>query len=119
VPIITARKAAAPMRSAEDFNSFYASPDPWGIASSRFRSRAYERCLAPYIDGRSVLELGCGEGHLTRTVLARAESVLAVDISEIALERGRRPMQSFEPPTSWTSRSRALMSLQQSNVSTI
>jgi hypothetical protein len=50
------------MRTAEDFCRYYETPDPWGIATSRFRTRAYERCLAPHVDGRSVLELGCGKG---------------------------------------------------------
>jgi SAM-dependent methyltransferase len=77
------------MRSAEDFDQFYATPDPWGVKSARFRSRAYQLSLAPYIDGRSVLELGCGEGHLTRAALYSAKSVLGIDISAVAIERAR------------------------------
>lgn len=38
--------------------------------------------LVPSFDGRRVLEIGCGDGRLTRLVSHRAASVVAVDANE-------------------------------------
>jgi cyclopropane fatty-acyl-phospholipid synthase-like methyltransferase len=82
------------MRTAEDFNLYYATPDPWHVARSRFRDRVLRRCLKQFIRDRFVLELGCGEGHLTEAVFGRARSVVGVDISDVAIARA----QSLELP---------------------
>lgn len=37
--------------------------------------------------GRTVLELGCGEGHLTEAVFGDACAVMGVDISNVAISR--------------------------------
>ena len=54
------------MRTAADFNLYYAAPDPWHISHAQFRDKVLRRCLKPFIRNKSVLELGCGEGHLTQ-----------------------------------------------------
>jgi SAM-dependent methyltransferase len=77
------------MRTAEDFNLYYATPDPWHVARSRFRDRVLRRCLKQFIRDRFVLELGCGEGHLTRTIFGRARSVVGIDISDVAIARAK------------------------------
>jgi len=77
------------MRTAEDFNLYYATADPWHVARSRFRDRVLRRCLKQFIRDRFVLELGCGEGHLTEAVFGRARSVVGVDISDVAIARAR------------------------------
>ena len=77
------------MRTADDFNLYYATPDPWHIAGSRFRVRVLRRCLGRLIRDKSVLELGCGEGHLTQELFGRARSVVGVDISDVAIARAR------------------------------
>jgi SAM-dependent methyltransferase len=82
------------MRTAEDFNLYYATPDPWHVARSRFRDRVLRRCLKQFIRDRFVLELGCGEGHLTEAVFGKARSVVGVDISDVAIARA----QSLELP---------------------
>jgi cyclopropane fatty-acyl-phospholipid synthase-like methyltransferase len=82
------------MRTAEDFNLYYATPDPWHVARSRFRDRVLRRCLKQFIRDRFVLELGCGEGHLTEAVFGRARSVVGIDISDVAIARA----QSLELP---------------------
>src|SRR5580692_1157048 len=56
------------MRTSDDFNLYYATLDPWRILRARFRDRVLRRCLTRFIRGKSVLELGCGEGHLTQAV---------------------------------------------------
>jgi cyclopropane fatty-acyl-phospholipid synthase-like methyltransferase len=82
------------MRTAEDFNLFYSTPDPWHISRSRFRDRVLRRCLRKFIRDRFVLELGCGEGHLTEAVFGGARSVVGIDISDVAIARA----QSLELP---------------------
>ncbi|MGQ0686571.1 class I SAM-dependent methyltransferase [Bradyrhizobium sp.] len=77
------------MRTAEDFNLHYATPDPWHIAGSRFRDRVLRRCIGRFIRDKSVLELGCGEGHLTEAIFDRARSVVGIDISDVAIARAR------------------------------
>lgn len=75
------------MRNAHDFDSYYQSPDPWKIASASRRDRALSGIIGPYVAGKSVLELGCGEGHLTASVFRGARSVRGIDISPIAISR--------------------------------
>ena len=77
------------MRTAEDFNNFYATPDPWRISRAPFRDKVLRRCLTPFIRKKSVLELGCGEGHLTEVVFNKARSVVGVDISDVAIARAK------------------------------
>jgi 2-polyprenyl-3-methyl-5-hydroxy-6-metoxy-1,4-benzoquinol methylase len=77
------------MRTAEDFNLYYATPDPWQIARARFRDRVLRRCIKRFIRGKSVLELGCGEGHLTQAIFSRARSVIGIDISDVAIARAK------------------------------
>jgi SAM-dependent methyltransferase len=87
------------MRTATDFNQFYAVPDPWQISRARFRDRVLRRIVSKFIKGKSVLELGCGEGHLTKSVFRRAKNITAVDFSAIAIERAnanRLPNARFE-----------------------
>jgi 2-polyprenyl-3-methyl-5-hydroxy-6-metoxy-1,4-benzoquinol methylase len=77
------------MRTADDFNRYYATPDPWGVSRATFRDRVLRRHLRRSIRNKSVLELGCGEGHLTQAIFHTARSVMAVDISDVAIARAR------------------------------
>jgi len=77
------------MRTAEDFNRYYATPDPWGISRATFRDRVLRRHLTRSTRNKSVLELGCGEGHLTQAVFRKAKSVTSVDISDVAIARAK------------------------------
>ena len=77
------------MRTAEDFNRYYAVPDPWHISRAGFRDKVLRRCLTPFIREKSVLELGCGEGHLTQVIFNKARSVVGVDISDVAIARAK------------------------------
>jgi 2-polyprenyl-3-methyl-5-hydroxy-6-metoxy-1,4-benzoquinol methylase len=77
------------MRTAADFNLYYATPDPWHISHARFRDNVLRRCLKPFIRDKSVLELGCGEGHLTHTIFSKARSVVGIDISDVAIARAK------------------------------
>jgi predicted TPR repeat methyltransferase len=77
------------MRTAADFNQFYAVSDPWQISRAKFRDKILRRCVAKYVSGKAVLELGCGEGHLTETIFNDAKSITGVDFSEVAIERAK------------------------------
>jgi 16S rRNA A1518/A1519 N6-dimethyltransferase RsmA/KsgA/DIM1 with predicted DNA glycosylase/AP lyase activity len=41
--------------------------------------------LVPALDGARVIEIGCGDGRLTRRYSARARSVLAIDPDQSAV----------------------------------
>jgi predicted TPR repeat methyltransferase len=87
------------LRSADDFNSYYQTPDPWGIAHASRRDGALSRIVGPYVPRKTVLELGCGEGHLTATIFREAASIKGIDISPIAISRATTlalPNASFE-----------------------
>jgi len=60
------------MRTAAGFNQFYAVTDPWQISHPRLRDKVLRRAVAKFVPGKSVLELGCGEGHLTQAILNSA-----------------------------------------------
>jgi 2-polyprenyl-3-methyl-5-hydroxy-6-metoxy-1,4-benzoquinol methylase len=77
------------MRTADDFNRYYATPDPWGVSRATFRDRVLGRHLNRSTRNKSILELGCGEGHLTQTIFRRARSVTSVDISDVAIARAK------------------------------
>jgi peptidoglycan/xylan/chitin deacetylase (PgdA/CDA1 family)/GT2 family glycosyltransferase/SAM-dependent methyltransferase len=73
------------------FESLFAGrDDPWAYANP-YERRKYDQTLALVELGPSerVLELGCAEGHFTAELAPRAGTLLAADISEIALERAR------------------------------
>ena len=75
------------MRTADEFNAYYATPDPWGVSRATFRDRVLRRWLTRAIRNKSVLELGCGEGHLAQAVFHKARSVIGIDISDVAIAR--------------------------------
>jgi SAM-dependent methyltransferase len=75
------------MRTAAEFNQFYAVPDPWRISNARFRDKVLRRVVSKYISGKSVLELGCGEGHLTQAIFGDASGVTGIDLSDVAIAR--------------------------------
>jgi len=62
----------------------------------------YARLVAPVLsslgfapEGKSVLEVGCGVGRVTRSLARRFATVLALDVSEEMLRRGRELHQDF------------------------
>src|SRR6266566_2743895 len=71
------------------FQSLLRGPDPWHISHARFRDNVLRRRLKPFIRDKSVLELGCGEGHLTQTIFSKARSVVGIDISDVAIARAK------------------------------
>ena len=74
----------------ENFDEFYAKPDPWSIRNSvqelaRIRKfkEVFRNCRFEF-----GLDIGCGEGHFTST-MDFVSNLTAVDISSVALQRAK------------------------------
>jgi predicted TPR repeat methyltransferase len=72
-------------------NSLWERGDPWDIESSEYER---DRCaqLLRMLGGTRyarVLEIGCGAGYLTRLLAPHADQIVALDISETAIDRAR------------------------------
>jgi len=73
------------------WEAVFAREDPWDYESA-YEQRKYRHTLEmiPGDPFPEVLELGCAEGVFTQMLAEKAENVLAVDISERALERAKK-----------------------------
>lgn len=68
------------------------SHDPWNFETSDYERRKYERTLS-FLDGRRfrrTLEAGCSIGVFTRMLAPLCDELLAVDVSEKAVESARQ-----------------------------
>lgn len=81
---------------------FAADADPWRFETSAYEGAKYAHTLSvlspPYRHG---FEVGCANGVLTAHLAERCDSLLAIDVSETALDHARRrcaqrPSVSFE-----------------------
>ncbi|MBI5241154.1 MAG: methyltransferase domain-containing protein [Elusimicrobia bacterium] len=75
--------------------------DPYQYASSCYELTRFSR-MAALLGGRrfrSALEVGCAEGHFTKTLAALCGRVTALDLSEAALGRARRLVR--QPHVTW------------------
>jgi 2-polyprenyl-3-methyl-5-hydroxy-6-metoxy-1,4-benzoquinol methylase len=54
--------------------------------------------LAPEIDGARVLEIGCGDGRLTRRYAGRARAIVAIDPDQAAIATFRRSVPPHLAP---------------------
>jgi LmbE family N-acetylglucosaminyl deacetylase/SAM-dependent methyltransferase len=83
---------AAPAMNEAYFDERYARrDDPWGFETRWYESRKRALTLAalPAEKYDSALEIGCSIGVLTEQLAARCASILAVDISQQAVDRAR------------------------------
>ncbi|MGQ0765852.1 MAG: glycosyltransferase [Gemmatimonadota bacterium] len=79
------------------FESLFArGRDPWSY-DSPYEARKYQQTLALALahSPRNALEVGCAEGHFTARLAPHVASLVAADISEIALERARDRLRAF------------------------
>ncbi len=72
------------------FDAAYAAGDPWASADSRYlyQRRKYDALVAFLPPGRrfaSVLDVGTGLGLLARRIAERADVVVGLDISQVAV----------------------------------
>jgi SAM-dependent methyltransferase len=76
----------------EYFETLYdGADDPWSFATSDYEAEKYARSLAalgPHYD--RALEIGCSIGVFTRELATRCSALLAIDISDRAIDRARR-----------------------------
>jgi cyclopropane fatty-acyl-phospholipid synthase-like methyltransferase len=74
------------------FEGLYrAEADPWGFATSAYEQAKYDATLAALGTERShrALEVGCAIGVLTTRLATVCDQLLAVEVSETALEAAR------------------------------
>jgi SAM-dependent methyltransferase len=77
---------------ADYFEGLYrADPDPWGFATSAYEQAKYDATIAALGTERAheALEVGCAIGVLTARLAAVCDRLLAVDVSDTALEAAR------------------------------
>jgi SAM-dependent methyltransferase len=82
---------AAGREARRFFDELWSGSDPWDLDRSDFEQRRYARQLA-LLGGRRyrrALEIGCGGGSFTRQLAPLCAELLAIDVSERAIERAR------------------------------
>ncbi|HLZ67116.1 MAG TPA: class I SAM-dependent methyltransferase [Aliidongia sp.] len=82
-----------PLRMPREYakGQYIGTPDPWGFVTSGYERRKYDEILAAIGDGhRNALEMGCSVGVFTHRLAAGCDRLLAVDVSETALDAARR-----------------------------
>lgn len=93
--VLACRQAVRPPVDDAALDAWYATrEDPWSYESEPAERQRYALALE-MLDGTAPqdrprgLEIGCGEGLFTAELAGRCESLLAVDLSAVALERAR------------------------------
>jgi SAM-dependent methyltransferase len=71
---------------------FLKTSDPWGYQTDPISERRRELILRALPRSRysRLLEIGCAEGWMTLRLAGRADEVIAVDISRVALDRASK-----------------------------
>jgi SAM-dependent methyltransferase len=84
-------REAAHAEARRFFAELWADRDPWDLDASELDQRRYERQLELLGDRRYVraLEIGCASGSFTRRLAPFCDALVALDISERAIERAR------------------------------
>lgn len=78
-------------KMADHYEKVWQAGDAWSLESSVFEQDRYD-FLTQLLSGRryrSVLEIGCGSGCLTRRLAGISDRVVALDISPSAIDRAR------------------------------
>jgi SAM-dependent methyltransferase len=84
-------RTAAAAEARRFFDELWSDPDPWELEGSEFEQRRFARQLA-LLEGRRyqrALEIGCGGGSFTRMLAPLCAELVAIDVSERAIERAR------------------------------
>lgn len=87
---------------ASYFDDVFASDDdPWSLASSTYEAAKYAASVAVIADRRyrAALEIGCAHGVLTRHVAPLCGTLLAIDISQRAVDLARRRCADLDTVT--------------------
>ena len=84
-------RAAAGDEAQRFFDELWSDSDLWDLDASEFEQRRFAHQLA-LLDGRRYrrgLEIGCGGGSFTRLIAPLCAELVAIDVSEHAIERAR------------------------------
>lgn len=84
--------------SGEFFDAIYRrDDDPWNFADSEYEQQRYVHLLSMVADRRfgRAFEPGCSIGELTALLAPRCAELVAIDISEVAVERARQRCIGF------------------------
>jgi 2-polyprenyl-3-methyl-5-hydroxy-6-metoxy-1,4-benzoquinol methylase len=87
----------SPKKAFDHLYKQHSDPFHSGRTRYRYQSLKYERLVSFLPDRRyrNVLDVGCGLGPFTRELAPYADHVLGVDISQSAVEQGRRMSKSL------------------------
>jgi 2-polyprenyl-3-methyl-5-hydroxy-6-metoxy-1,4-benzoquinol methylase len=74
-----------------NFEKYYENEDPWGVKYG-FNSRDYffDKAFKENIEGRKILEIGCGEGNISEIINKYCSSGIGIDLSKTAIKRAKR-----------------------------
>jgi peptidoglycan/xylan/chitin deacetylase (PgdA/CDA1 family)/2-polyprenyl-3-methyl-5-hydroxy-6-metoxy-1,4-benzoquinol methylase len=95
---VTQLKSTAVFNSRSNFETIFAAQsDPWHY-TSQYEQTKYEQTLEllPPVKIKQALELACAEGHFTAQLAPRVGSLIATDISQIALDRAAKRCAGLE-----------------------
>jgi SAM-dependent methyltransferase len=84
-------RAAAGRRARRFFDELWAESDPWKLDHSELDQRRYAQQLKLLGDRRygRALEIGCASGSFSRPLSTLCDELVAIDISERAIELAR------------------------------
>jgi peptidoglycan/xylan/chitin deacetylase (PgdA/CDA1 family)/2-polyprenyl-3-methyl-5-hydroxy-6-metoxy-1,4-benzoquinol methylase len=84
------RRRSADLNERDYWNQVFAKGDPWNYASF-YEQTKYQHTLELLPDSpvANAIELGCAEGVFTEMLAGGVDRLLAIDISDAALERAR------------------------------
>ncbi|MEP6925236.1 MAG: SAM-dependent methyltransferase [Pyrinomonadaceae bacterium] len=71
---------------------YRANADPWNFETSEYERAKYAATLAalPQTHYQKAFEIGCSIGVLTKELAARCTKLLAIDVSDAALEKAQK-----------------------------
>jgi predicted TPR repeat methyltransferase len=78
-------------KAKDFFEDIWSHDDHWALESSEYEKRRFETILSMICDRRynRVLEIGCGRGTFTKFLSTLADEVVALDISNAAIDRAQ------------------------------
>ena len=87
-------------RDRHRFEHLYArGSDPWALAVSPMAQQRYLRvieALGRHTPCKTLLDIGCGEGHFTRYLGGMASRVVGIDVSASALARAAHHLPDID-----------------------
>lgn len=75
----------------QGLEDIYKKPDPWHLENPEIRkSFGYLLELIKLVPHKSILEVGCAQGHFTEMLTPLSSDITAIDISETAIKDARK-----------------------------